>query len=336
MPGRAAAPDLPPGYALRHPRPADLPAVQLLLNACETADTGEPCEHDMDIVVEARGSHLDLERDAWLVTGPSGDPVALGWIWGPPAADRRELPTDQYVHPDHRDGPLDDVLLDLLEARVAERAAELDTGDPEPPARVMVVFCDVNHVAKRVSLDARGYGVVTTFNAMRIDLDRAQPWPDRPKWPDGIVVRPIDPERDGRAAHAANREAFSEHYLSYGEEYDEWRADHFERYRDDPSLWLVAWDGDEIAGQVAGRKLAGEAYVDSLSVRKPWRARGLGSALLMEEFRLLAARGYTLVRLFVHADNATGALHVYERAGMLAERRFWVCERPLAGAAGGT
>ena len=46
------------------------------------------------------------------------------------------------------------------------------------------------------------------------------------------------------------------------------------------------------------------------------------SALLLEEFRALAARGVTVVRLFVDAQNATGAVALYERAGMRVARRF--------------
>ncbi len=325
MPGVATAHSLPPGYAVRHPRPEDLPAVQLLLNECESFDTGEPCAHDMDIAAEAQGSKLDLERHMWLATAPGGEPIGVAWLWAPDEA-RREIAADQYVHPEHRATTVDDVLTDLVEARVAEFVA----GGGAPQAEALVFFADVNQAARCASLRARGFSVVTTFNAMRIDLDRTQPWDDAPvEWPAGIVVRPIEPERDGREAHAAEREAFSEHYLNYSEEFDEWRAKHFERYRFDPSLWLVAWDGDRIAGQVVARPLDRETYIDGLSVGKPWRGRGLGRALLVEEFRLLAARGHTLVRLFVHADNATGAQHVYERAGMRVERRFDVYERRL-------
>ena len=97
----------------------------------------------------------------------------------------------------------------------------------------------------------------------------------------------------------------------------------------DPDLWLVAWDGDEVAGQVWVLPRGEEAYVEDLSVRKPWRGRGLGLALLLEAFRLLAGRGYPLLRLFVDAQNATGAVDLYLKAGMRVERRFEVFEKAI-------
>ena len=73
--------------------------------------------------------------------------------------------------------------------------------------------------------------------------------------------------------------------------------------------------------------------VGDLAVRRPWRGRGVGLALLLEEFRALASRGVTVVRLDVDAQNATGAVELYERAGMQVARRFDVFEKKLTPAA---
>ena len=51
-------------------------------------------------------------------------------------------------------------------------------------------------------------------------------------------------------------------------------------------------------------------------MRRPWRRRGLGLALLLHSFRDFAARGATRVGLGVDAENTTGAVGLYERAGM--------------------
>ena len=55
----------------------------------------------------------------------------------------------------------------------------------------------------------------------------------------------------------------------------------------DPSLWLVAWDGDQVAG-AAINVIHGGAWgeTDDLFVRRPWRKRGLGRALLVGSLRL--------------------------------------------------
>ena len=55
-------------------------------------------------------------------------------------------------------------------------------------------------------------------------------------------------------------------------------------------------------------------------MRKPWRRRGLAQALLLASFRDFRRRGETLVRLGVDSENPTGAVRLYERAGM---RQVW-------------
>ena len=97
-----------------------------------------------------------------------------------------------------------------------------------------------------------------------------------------------------------------------------------------PRLWLVAWAADEVAGQAWGLPRGGEVYVEDLCVRRPWRGRGLALALLEELFALLARRGLPFVRLFVDAQNVTGAIRVYERAGMRIERSIGAYEKRLA------
>ena len=63
----------------------------------------------------------------------------------------------------------------------------------------------------------------------------------------------------------------------------------------------------------------GGGFVDWLGVRRPWRRRGLGRALLVHAFRELHARGAERVGLGVDAQNATGATRLYESVGMGVE-----------------
>ena len=57
-------------------------------------------------------------------------------------------------------------------------------------------------------------------------------------------------------------------------------------------------------------------WVRSLWVRRPWRKRGLGNALLLNAFRQFHERGERRVGLGVDAESPTGATRLYERAGM--------------------
>ena len=86
----------------------------------------------------------------------------------------------------------------------------------------------------------------------------------------------------------------------------------------DPSLFLVVWDGDEIAAASVNyaKRLGDWGFIATLGVRPAWRRRGLGLALLHESFRRFAERGETTAALGVDSENPTGAAHLYERAGM--------------------
>ena len=314
----------PAGYVLRHPARDELPALQLVLDACETADCGEPRRHETDLAAVVAARQIDLEKDAWVVVAPDGSFAGCGWLWKA-LPGRSEFVAEHYVHPAFRDGATDDALIDAIEGRVAELRGEM------PCMSGLVLSSEDSDARRRASLRRRGYEHVRDFYSMRIDL---APGRAPARWPAGIAVRPIRAGIDDRAAHAASEDAFAEHYLFGSMPFDEWRVLTLDHDDCDPSLWLLAWDGDDVVGQVwaVARHEGGPAataFVEDLSVRKPWRGRGLGRALLDEIFRLLGDRGCASVRLFVDVQNATGALRVYERAGMRQERHILGFERPL-------
>jgi mycothiol synthase len=106
----------------------------------------------------------------------------------------------------------------------------------------------------------------------------------------------------------------------------------------DPSIWVVAWDGDQIAGVVENWIHAGEnarfgfarAWMHRVSVRRPWRKRGVARALLAESFRVLRERGIRDACLGVDANNPSGALALYESVGFeqLHSARMFVRDAP--------
>src|SRR6266540_1357959 len=114
----------------------------------------------------------------------------------------------------------------------------------------------------------------------------------------------------------ASEDAFQDHWGFVPHDYHEWRAWTVERPSFDPSLWLIARDGDEIAGISLCYVGEGEGWVGVLGVRRPWRKRGLGRALLLESLRELRRRGMPCGALGVDSENPTGATRLYERAGM--------------------
>jgi mycothiol synthase len=214
------------------------------------------------------------------------------------------------------------VLLDTIEARAAELVGTLA---PDVSA-TLVVWAESETSGCRRALEGRGFAAARQYFEMRIDLGEKL---ETPRWPDGITPRSQRVGRDEPQLHAADTEAFAEHHLFEPRTYPEWRLHHVDRPDFDPALWPIGWDGDEIAGYAAASVAEDGGMVGDLAVRRPWRGRGLGRALLLEEFRALAERGVTVVRLFVDGQNATGAVQLYERAGMRIARRFDVFEKEL-------
>jgi mycothiol synthase len=170
----------------------------------------------------------------------------------------------------------------------------------------------------RVLLESVGYEPFRRFFSMlRPDLE---PIPDAPL-PDGLEIRPIPRDRAVlRQVFDAAGEAFRDHF-GWVDESDEAFASFIEDPATDPDLWLVAFDGDELAGAVLNgihRRDdggAGEGWLDSVFTRRPWRRRGLARALIVRSLHLLRERGLRSAALGVDAENPNEALGLYESCG---------------------
>jgi mycothiol synthase len=155
--------------------------------------------------------------------------------------------------------------------------------------------------------------------------------------PAGLEVRPVRPE-DHRTIWDADTDAFRDHFEAAtrtDEDFENWIGSPIL----DTSLWQVAWDGAEVAGSVITSINAEEnvrlgakiAWLDHISVRRPWRKRGLASALIASTLGILRDRGIEIAALGVDAENPTGALHVYEAAGFVRHKTGIHYRKPLGG-----
>jgi mycothiol synthase len=291
----------------------------MLCSACDVAEYGAPDTTEADVRAHWREPGFDLGRDAWLATDGSGSP--RGYAYVSERVPQLDLIGDLYVHPDRTAGPIGDALLD----RVEERSQELASGAPTGSEPTLGLFNASVNEWKRSLLVRRGFAPARTYHRMSIDLPAAQA---PPRWPAGIELRPFD-RGDATLVHAAITEAFADHYRPRSEPFDHWEARHFEHEEFDPSLWLVAWDGDRVAGALLGFTLPDRGWVQDLGVRRPWRGRGLGMALLLAAFAMFRARGQRAVSLGVDSQSITGATRLYERAGMYVERRHDLYLKPL-------
>jgi mycothiol synthase len=156
------------------------------------------------------------------------------------------------------------------------------------------------------------------YYRMSVELDHP---PLSPVWPDAIVVRTFVPGRDERAAYEAVEDAFR----------DVWGRPRgtFERFVGltsgegfDPGLWFIAESGGETSGTCLCKVGGGRGEADVVGVRRPWRGRGLGLALLRHALGELYRRGVRVVGLSVDAESITGAPRLYGRAGMRTSESY--------------
>lgn len=152
---------------------------------------------------------------------------------------------------------------------------------------------------------------------MWIELDGPPPTPPEIE---GITIRTFDPEGDTLATHAAMTEAFLDHRGHEFPSYEQGRHHHTdgEGTQFDPRLWFVAADGEEIVGAAICRPTTARdrecAEVETLGLRREWRKRGVGLALLRAAFGEFHRRGILRAELGVDSENPTGATRLYEGA----------------------
>lgn len=298
------------GLTLRRGRPDDVDAVTATIVAEERALRGESEWSATDTLDWWRG--LADHGEAWVVEDPSGAVIAVvglfhrgdrfnGWI---------------AIDPQRKGGELDEALVDHAEQRVRAAAGE----------RLTLGALAQDLVAQRL-FERVGYTVVRRFYRMTIELTEE---PRPPEWPEGITCTTFDP-KDARAFHDAVADAFAENWDFAPMEFEAWKRHRVEAPDFDPTLWFVARDGDEIAGVArCEAERWGGGWVAMLGVRKPWRRRGLGEALLRRAFCEFHSRGERRVGLGVDALNESGATRLYERAGMQVESEDIIYEKKLS------
>jgi mycothiol synthase len=148
-------------------------------------------------------------------------------------------------------------------------------------------------------------------------------------FPYGIELRPFIKDEHAVLVWQADNEAFRDHWGSRDRTYEEWSHGKFGNPNFDPPLWMIAWDGNEVAGLSQNRLRKGIGWIGTIAVRRPWRGKGLGIALMRHTFGEFYKRGMTIIGLGVDSANLTGATRLYERAGMYVAGEFAIYEKEL-------
>lgn len=217
-------------------------------------------------------------------------------------------------------GAEEDAILGELERRARDRAR---------PGAVIRTYAHAEDGEHRSRLESRGY--VHVRSSFRMERDLATGVPD-PVWPAGCRARRARRDVDEELLHALNEASFADHWGYTPTPYDEWLHWLLELGEPDPSLWFVAEADGRPAGIALCRRAAAEpdcGWVSTLGVLREFRGRGIGSALLHHAFGAFRDRGLVRAGLGVDAENTTGAVRLYERAGMRIVHRHDLWERPV-------
>lgn len=318
------------GLSFRHYEgEADIPKIVAVLERSKTADGIEK----VDTVESVSRQYSNLKN-----CDPYKD-VLIAEIEGKAVGYSRVTwwleKTGSYIYnyigflvPEWRGKGIERAMLLHGEAQLREKAAEHEhTATP-----FFDTFAMESQSFTKELLTGEGYSIVREgYEMVRPNLSNI---PEIPM-PDGLEVRPVLPEHL-HAIWEAEIEAFMDHWgADVPEEGD------FERWQRrplfQPELWQVAWEGEQVAGMIRNfinpdentRFNRKRGYTENISVRRPWRRRGLARALLARSFQLHKDLGMTEAALGVDTENPSGALQLYSSMGFEVVKRELVYRKPL-------
>jgi ribosomal protein S18 acetylase RimI-like enzyme len=310
-----------PGVTFRHlVMPDDLAAMNDVANAARAADgEGWATSYEQFRAFYEHLSNSDPLTDV-LVAERDGRIVGYGRAsWYEDLEGQRLYDPTSFVRPEEPFA-LRETIHDAMEARCREIAATHPAGP-----KLLQSESSESAAARTAVLLAREFEPVRyAFLMVRPHLDDL---PDSPL-PEGLEIRAVRPEHL-RTIFDAEVEAFRDHWGSSIP-----TEANYQQFISDPvqgeySLWQVAWAGEEVAGMVRAfiNPEENERYgrtrgmVENISVRRPWRRRGLARALIAATFPVLRERGMTEGALGVDTENPSGALRLYEACGFVAVKR---------------
>jgi mycothiol synthase len=286
--------------ALRHPTPEDAAAAAEVLNEHSRRLHGTDDLTTNELAESWQAPELEFPDDVLLAEATG---AAVGYA-------------DVFAHGDSAWVDVrgtDETAYDPLLAAIVERAATKGK----------------QHIRGWASEGDRGLedayeraGFRPFRYSFRMEIDLLDEVPE-PSWPDGSVVRGFR-EGEERRVHRAQMDSFAD---TWG--FSEWAFEAWAHWSMgelfQPEHWFVVECGDDLAAIALCRVPETEpelGWVDIIGVVPAYRRRGLAIALLQHVFRHFAALGLARVALSVDAENPTGAVRLYERAGMCVARKY--------------
>jgi mycothiol synthase len=326
--------DLPDGLRARPMQATDAARWAALLAAVEEVDRRNENFDAADCAEELADPDLDLARDTLLVL--DGDDRAVAYQVarfrsGPPLGPR--LIVDAAVHPAHRRRGIGTALTAAAHRRADELGAAVVTRLAESGA-------DAIALAERA-----GMRPVRWWSELLRDL--AVPVKAVPP-PVGITIAALGPPYDAarwdEPLRLAHNSAFADHWGSAAVGPTAWAHQRTGTRAFRPGSSVAALTGDgSVAGYIlsyefpadTARNGSRDLYVGTVGTLPAHRGRGIAGALLAHVLEGAVDQGYATASLTVDAENPTGALGVYDRAGFRQHRREVTYLRPGQSSSGG-
>jgi len=308
-------------FTLRPAQWSDLEAVVDLVRVVLTAD-GDAISAvtSGELEREWKTEGFTLETDVFIVATADGHVVGYEEFVNRHA--HAALQGDGYIHPDFRGLGIGTTLIRALEKR-ARKEMEL----AEPDLRVYIINgMSAADKAAREMHESEGYKPIRFYWMMEANLAEA---PTVIPFLAGIELHPFIKGVQDMLIFEAEDEAFRDHWRHVPGNFNDWKLRKLEREEFDSTLWYIAWDGDQIAGYAQTRYRNGIGWIGNLGVRRSWRKRGLGEALLLHAFNEFYKRGTRTIGLGVDASNPTGATRLYQKVGMQVAVEDVVYEKEL-------
>ena len=314
---------LPAGYTARGGSIDDYKITFDLMNIYSRHLNGRNDINDPELLrLDWQNEGFIPESDLCMVFAPDGTLVAFVECWL-----NSEPPVHPWiyglVHPDHWEKGIGSHIVTW-----AEDHARLALDKCAPDLRVAPRSGSEAHNEKGVQLfESLGWTHIRSYYRMVADLDSP---PDVPPLPVGITIRPFNPETELEEVYRTFVDSFKDHFGFIEQPFEKGFAEYQHNMVEEPGytpdMWFVAMHGETMAGVCICRREDPEdsesGWVGELGVRRAWRKRGLGNALLKHAFAAFYADGKKRAGLGVDAGSLTGALKLYERAGMRVQRQF--------------
>lgn len=294
------------GFTIRPATINDFDSVLSLVIAQNMAGYGEPMISADNLRELWQSSNLDLAQDTWVAFAPDGQLAGYAEL-------QHDSPTQftpsVYLVSAYQRKDIGAHLLQLAETRAS-------SSNPGASSVALIGRAsEYNQIGKQTFEDA-GYALRLSF----LIMERVMTAPPEPaQWTPGITVRTFITGRDEPATYQADEEAADDKGYHLPLTFADWaKRMSLDTAEFDPTLWFLAGSEDEIAGVALNfySPTTHTGWIDHLGVRRQWRNKGIGQALLLHTFAEFYRRGIYRLRLSVDSKSLTNAPRLYERASM--------------------